>query len=156
MPDSKVSLSSFLINSLTITFVILSYRFTFHYMILCLYSLPHILCSKELLLVMFLGLWKMQKRIKLSLKWTKHQLCMWDLERYCYLDHKHNAFFERMFAKFCETSIMLILLQCNPQVSLTEESLRENVGAFMNALLQAKPAGLKKSKWHLLYKCLLN
>ncbi|KAG6748585.1 hypothetical protein POTOM_048514 [Populus tomentosa] len=31
------------------------------------------------------------------------------------------------------------------KVSFTEESLRENVGAFMNALLQAKPAGLKKT-----------
>ncbi|KAJ7948450.1 Ribosomal protein [Quillaja saponaria] len=31
------------------------------------------------------------------------------------------------------------------KVSYTEESLRENFGAFMNALLLAKPAGLKKS-----------
>ncbi|CAN1223993.1 50S ribosomal protein L1 [Linum grandiflorum] len=32
------------------------------------------------------------------------------------------------------------------KASFSEESLRENIGAFMNALLQAKPAGLKKSK----------
>lgn len=38
-------------------------------------------------------------------------------------------------------------------MSFTEESLRENVGAFMNALLQAKPAGLKKSKQHLFDCC---
>lgn len=31
------------------------------------------------------------------------------------------------------------------KVSFTEEALRENVGAFMNVLLQAKPAGLKKT-----------
>ncbi|XP_021275376.1 uncharacterized protein LOC110410106 [Herrania umbratica] len=31
------------------------------------------------------------------------------------------------------------------KVSLSEEFLRDNVGAFMNALLQAKPAGLKKT-----------
>ncbi|OMO83864.1 Ribosomal protein L1 [Corchorus capsularis] len=31
------------------------------------------------------------------------------------------------------------------KVGLSEESLRDNIGAFMNALLQAKPAGLKKT-----------
>ncbi|CAL5212861.1 unnamed protein product [Lathyrus oleraceus] len=31
------------------------------------------------------------------------------------------------------------------KVSYKEESLRENIGAFMNAVLQAKPAGLKKT-----------
>ncbi|KAJ8752139.1 hypothetical protein K2173_001814 [Erythroxylum novogranatense] len=31
------------------------------------------------------------------------------------------------------------------KLSFTDETLRENVGAFMNALLQAKPAGLKKT-----------
>ncbi|KAL3509124.1 hypothetical protein ACH5RR_028525 [Cinchona calisaya] len=31
------------------------------------------------------------------------------------------------------------------KVTYSEEALRENVGAFVNALLQAKPAGLKKS-----------
>lgn len=31
------------------------------------------------------------------------------------------------------------------KVSLSEESLRDNIGAFMNALLLAKPAGLKKT-----------
>ncbi|OIW08311.1 hypothetical protein TanjilG_02987 [Lupinus angustifolius] len=31
------------------------------------------------------------------------------------------------------------------KVSYTEESLRENIGAFMNAVLLAKPAGLKKT-----------
>ncbi|OWM78720.1 uncharacterized protein LOC116195709 [Punica granatum] len=31
------------------------------------------------------------------------------------------------------------------KVSLPEESLRENIGAFVNALLRAKPAGLKKT-----------
>ncbi|XVF60833.1 hypothetical protein PTKIN_Ptkin08bG0079800 [Pterospermum kingtungense] len=31
------------------------------------------------------------------------------------------------------------------KVSLSEEFLRDNVGAFMNSLLQAKPAGLKKT-----------
>lgn len=35
---------------------------------------------------------------------------------------------------------------CDAQVSFAEEALRENVGAFVNALLLAKPAGLKKSK----------
>jgi len=29
-------------------------------------------------------------------------------------------------------------------MSFSEDALRENVGAFMNALLLAKPAGLKK------------
>jgi ribosomal protein L1 len=32
------------------------------------------------------------------------------------------------------------------QVNFSEESLRENIGAFVNALLLAKPVGLKKSK----------
>ncbi|KAH9791366.1 Ribosomal protein L1p/L10e family [Citrus sinensis] len=36
-------------------------------------------------------------------------------------------------------------LMPNPKVSLKEELLRENVGAFVNALLLAKPAGLKKT-----------
>lgn len=36
-------------------------------------------------------------------------------------------------------------------MSLKEELLRENVGAFVNALLLAKPTGLKKSKWHMLF-----
>ncbi|KAH9742905.1 Ribosomal protein L1p/L10e family [Citrus sinensis] len=42
-------------------------------------------------------------------------------------------------------------LMPNPKVSLKEELLRENVGAFVNALLLAKPAGLKKSvlTWHI-------
>ncbi|GMP54821.1 hypothetical protein CsSME_00019860 [Camellia sinensis var. sinensis] len=31
------------------------------------------------------------------------------------------------------------------KVSYSEEALRENIGAFVNALLAAKPAGLKKS-----------
>jgi len=31
-------------------------------------------------------------------------------------------------------------------MSLSENDLRENIGAFVNALLRAKPAGLKKSK----------
>ena len=37
---------------------------------------------------------------------------------------------------------------CNgdAQVSFAEEALQENIGAFVNALLLAKPAGLKKSK----------
>lgn len=30
------------------------------------------------------------------------------------------------------------------QVSLSEDSIRENIGAFIDALLRAKPAGLKK------------
>jgi len=33
-----------------------------------------------------------------------------------------------------------------PQVSYKEDALRENISAFMNAVLLAKPAGLKKSK----------
>lgn len=32
------------------------------------------------------------------------------------------------------------------QVNFSDEALRENVGAFVNALLLAKPVGLKKSK----------
>lgn len=35
---------------------------------------------------------------------------------------------------------------CFLQVNFSEESLRENVGAFVHALLLAKPVGLKKSK----------
>lgn len=35
---------------------------------------------------------------------------------------------------------------CYWQVNFTEESLRENIGAFVHALLLAKPVGLKKSK----------
>ncbi|KAL6975937.1 hypothetical protein U1Q18_024732, partial [Sarracenia purpurea var. burkii] len=31
------------------------------------------------------------------------------------------------------------------KVSFSEEALRENIGAFVNSLLLAKPAGLKKS-----------
>ena len=52
----------------------------------------------------------------------------------------------------CLDSMELYLLPhlqiCNHhmQVGFTEEALRENVGAFVNALLLAKPAGLKKSK----------
>ncbi|KAF2302229.1 hypothetical protein GH714_033803 [Hevea brasiliensis] len=44
--------------------------------------------------------------------------------------------------KMDKTSIVHVGLG---KASFTEESLRENVGAFMNALLQAKPAGLKKN-----------
>lgn len=36
-------------------------------------------------------------------------------------------------------------------MSHSEESLRENIGAFINALLLAKPAGLKKGKLCLLF-----
>ena len=39
------------------------------------------------------------------------------------------------------------------QVTYPEEALRENIGAFVNALLHAKPAGLKKSKWFALGIC---
>jgi hypothetical protein len=39
----------------------------------------------------------MQKRIKLSLKWTKQQLCMWVLERYAYLAPRQ--YFKGMFSK---------------------------------------------------------
>ncbi|XP_010525161.1 PREDICTED: uncharacterized protein LOC104803004 [Tarenaya hassleriana] len=41
-----------------------------------------------------------------------------------------------------KTSILHVPLG---KLSFPEEALRENVGAFMNALLQAKPAGLKKT-----------
>ncbi|XP_002530886.2 50S ribosomal protein L1 isoform X1 [Ricinus communis] len=44
--------------------------------------------------------------------------------------------------KMDKTSIVHVGLG---KVSFSEESLRENVGAFMNAILQAKPAGLKKT-----------
>lgn len=37
-------------------------------------------------------------------------------------------------------------LCCFLQINFSEESLRENIGAFVNALLLAKPVGLKKSK----------
>lgn len=46
--------------------------------------------------------------------------------------------------------MIYILFQCNYsllQVNYSEEALRENIGAFMNALLLAKPAGLKKSEY---------
>jgi ribosomal protein L1 len=41
-----------------------------------------------------------------------------------------------------KTSILHVPLG---KMSFSEEALRENVGAFMNALLLAKPAGLKKT-----------
>lgn len=47
------------------------------------------------------------------------------------------------------SSISCVLLLNNfiiLQVSYAEDNLRENVGAFVNALLLAKPAGLKKGK----------
>ncbi|KAK6142311.1 hypothetical protein DH2020_022659 [Rehmannia glutinosa] len=37
------------------------------------------------------------------------------------------------------------------KISFPEDALRDNVGAFVNALLLEKPAGLKKSKWTSLY-----
>lgn len=46
--------------------------------------------------------------------------------------------------------MIYILFQCNyslSQVNYSEEALRENIGAFMNALLLAKPSGLKKSEY---------
>lgn len=42
--------------------------------------------------------------------------------------------------------VILIVSVWVKQVSFSEEALCENVGAFVNALLVAKPAGLKKSK----------
>lgn len=40
-------------------------------------------------------------------------------------------------------------------MTYSEDALRENIGAFTNALLLAKPAGLKKSKWYLWCICIL-
>jgi hypothetical protein len=48
------------------------------------------------------------------------------------------------FAILCHASLLFVLFL---QVNFSEESLRENIGAFVNALLLAKPVGLKKSKW---------
>lgn len=68
---------------------------------------------------------------------------MWDLERYLIYEYK----------KFSDSSILVwkqflwpnaIHFTNKMQVCLPEESLRENIGAFVNALLRAKPAGLKK------------
>ncbi|XLS85252.1 hypothetical protein HN51_035418 [Arachis hypogaea] len=39
------------------------------------------------------------------------------------------------------------------KVSYKEEALRENIGAFMNAVLLAKPAGLKKSNFQICWVC---
>jgi hypothetical protein len=39
-----------------------------------------------------------------------------------------------------------VILSLFLQVNFSEESLRENIGAFVHALLLAKPVGLKKSK----------
>jgi ribosomal protein L1 len=47
-------------------------------------------------------------------------------------------------AILCHASLLFVLFL---QVNFSEESLRENIGAFVNALLLAKPVGLKKSKW---------
>ncbi|KAK4768318.1 hypothetical protein SAY87_003459 [Trapa incisa] len=44
--------------------------------------------------------------------------------------------------KMDKTSIVHVGLG---KINLSEESLRENIGAFINALLRAKPAGLKKA-----------
>ena len=38
------------------------------------------------------------------------------------------------------------ILIFNEQVNFSEDALRENIAAFVNALLLAKPVGLKKSK----------
>ncbi|PNT75900.1 hypothetical protein BRADI_1g41010v3 [Brachypodium distachyon] len=42
-------------------------------------------------------------------------------------------------------------LMPNPKVNFSEESLRENIGAFVNALLLAKPVGLKKTSKYVGY-----
>lgn len=57
---------------------------------------------------------------------------------------QHNGSFKQQ-CYFMEL-ILLIRLQFFPQASFTEEFLRENIGAFMNALLLAKPPSLKKGK----------
>lgn len=51
----------------------------------------------------------------------------------------------------CRHHVFLISLPYSLQVSLKDDLLRENVGAFVNSLLLAKPAGLKKSKKHLCF-----
>jgi ribosomal protein L1 len=53
-------------------------------------------------------------------------------------------------AILCHASLLFVLFL---KVNFSEESLRENIGAFVNALLLAKPVGLKKSKWS--WSCLL-
>lgn len=62
---------------------------------------------------------------------------------YC-LDPQHKVLFQ--YDASLRDFILLIWLQCCLQASFTEESLRENIGAFMNALLLAKPPNLKKGK----------
>ncbi|XP_062178985.1 large ribosomal subunit protein uL1c-like isoform X2 [Phragmites australis] len=42
-------------------------------------------------------------------------------------------------------------LMPNPKVNFSEESLRENIGAFVHALLLAKPVGLKKTSKYVGY-----
>lgn len=69
---------------------------------------------------------------------------MWDLERYLIYEYTH-------FNSYVVARKQFLLPSCTHftnkmQVSLPEESLRENIGAFVNALLRAKPAGLKKGE----------
>lgn len=52
----------------------------------------------------------------------------------------------RAIANFFIYRLIYYNCLCYLQVNFTEESLRENIGAFVHALLLAKPVGLKKSK----------
>lgn len=43
--------------------------------------------------------------------------------------------------------ILVVVYNLHFQVKFPENSLKENIGAFVHALLLAKPAGLKKSEF---------
>lgn len=102
------------------------------------------MCSEVLLWPISPWPWKKQNTVLLISKWTKRQLYTWGLGRYNFIFW--NAlfilcdFYIEIYPCDEETFIKL-------QASFSEESLRENIGTFVNALLVAKPVGLKKSKW---------
>lgn len=56
------------------------------------------------------------------------------------------ATFRFIFKEFHAALIFRLMFKSHLQLSITEDALRANIGAFENARLLAKPAGLKKSK----------
>ncbi|KAL8554453.1 hypothetical protein ACS0TY_002594 [Phlomoides rotata] len=57
-----------------------------------------------------------------------------------------TTFFFDIQITCCKLQLLILLIVYNHhlQLSFPEDNLRENVGTFVNALLLAKPAGLKK------------
>lgn len=119
-------------------------------------------CRMELWPMTLEGLLKKQWVKLFCSRRTKLQLCMFHLGRFGSLTSLLPSFvflliffvkklFMCLVLLFPYTRCMIyILFQCNYtllQVNYSEEALRENIGAFMNALLLAKPAGLKKSEY---------